>query len=53
LQKLTQEEIINFCHQNSIINFLGIKALPDENGDVRLELFVGERHTNPYGLLHG
>ena len=53
MQRITQEEIINFCHQNSVINFLGVKAVPIENGEVRLELFVGERHTNPYGLLHG
>ena len=53
LEKITQEEIINFCHQNSIIDFLGVKTVPLENGEVRLELFVGERHTNPYGLLHG
>ena len=53
MKNLTQEDIINFCHQNSIINFLGVKAVPAENGEVRLELFVGERHTNPYGLLHG
>lgn len=44
---------MEFCHQNSVINFLGVKSVPIENGEVRLELFVGERHTNPYGLLHG
>ena len=53
MQKITQEEIMEFCHQNSVINFLGVKSVPLENGEVRLELFVGERHTNPYGLLHG
>ena len=53
MEKITQEEVIDFCNQNSLIKFLGVKIVPLENLKVRLELFVGERHTNPYGLLHG
>ena len=53
MAKITEEEILDFCNQNSLIKFLGVKIVPLENLKVRLELFVGERHTNPYGLLHG
>ncbi len=53
MEKITQEDIIKFCHQNLILEFLGAKFVPIENDSVRIELFVGERHTNPYGLLHG
>ena len=53
MKKITQDDIVEFCNQNSLIKFLGVKIVPLENLKVRLELFVGERHTNPYGLLHG
>ena len=53
MEKITQDDLIAFCNQNSLIKFLGVKIVPLEDLKIRLELFVGERHTNPYGLLHG
>ena len=53
MEKITQEELIKFCHKNSIIDFLGVEIVPTSENEVRLELFVKEQHTNPYGMLHG
>ena len=53
MQKVSQEEIIKFCHKNSVIDFLKVDVVPTDDGKVRLELFVEEQHTNPYGMLHG
>lgn len=49
----TQEQVIQFCHDNSIIDFLGVEILPKENGCVDLALEVKPHHSNPYGILHG
>ena len=49
----TQEQVIEFCHENSIIDFLGVEIVPTADGCVRLELDVKECHSNPYGILHG
>lgn len=49
----TQEQIINFCHENSIVDFLGVEIVPTADGCARLELDVKEHHSNPYGILHG
>ena len=49
----TQEQVIQFCHDNTIIDFLGVEIVPTSDGCVRLELDVKENHSNPYGILHG
>ena len=49
----TQEQVIKFCHDNSIIDFLQAKVVPTSDGCVRLELEVKPHHSNPYGILHG
>ena len=49
----TQEQVIQFCHENSIIDYLGVDIVPTADGCVRLELEVEEQHGNPYGILHG
>ena len=49
----TQEQIIQFCHDNSIIDFLGVEVVPTEDGCARLELDVKPHHSNPYNILHG
>ena len=49
----TQEQVIQFCHDNAIIDFLQVEIVPTSDGCVRLELDVKEFHSNPYGILHG
>ena len=49
----TQEQVIQFCHENTIIDFLGVEVVPTADGCARLELDVKECHSNPYGILHG
>ncbi len=49
----TQEQVINFCRENSILDFLGVEIVPTDNGCARLELDVKDHHSNPYGILHG
>ena len=49
----TQEQIIQFCHDNSIIDFLQVEVVPTPDGCARLELDVKPHHSNPYGILHG
>lgn len=49
----TQKQIIEFCHENKIIDFLGVEIVPTADGGVRLELDVKQCHSNPYGILHG
>lgn len=49
----TQEQVIQFCHDNSIIDFLGVEVVPTPDGCARLELNSEDYHSNPYGILHG
>lgn len=49
----TQEQVIEFCHENSILDFLGVEIVPTDDGCARLELEVKPHHSNPYGILHG
>ena len=49
----TQDQVIQFCHDNSIIDFLGVEIVPTSDGCARLELQVKPHHSNPYGILHG
>lgn len=50
---MRQDEVIKFCHDNTICDFLGVEIVPAENGGVRLELEVENRHSNCYDILHG
>ena len=49
----TQEQVIEFCHSNSILDFLGVEIVPTADGCARLELEVKPHHSNPYDILHG
>ena len=49
----TQQQIIEFCHSNTIIDTLGVEVVPLDNDDVRLELKIEERHTNFFEVCHG
>ena len=51
--KPTQDQIIEFCHSNTIIDTLGIEAVPDSDGEVHLELIVDHKHTNFCNICHG
>ena len=49
----TQSQVIEFCHDNSVIDYLGVDIVPTSDGGARLELEVEEQHSNPYNILHG
>lgn len=53
MPKPTQEQVIQFCHDNAIIDFLQVEIVPTADGCARLELDVKNFHSNPYGILHG
>ncbi len=50
---MTQEQIIKFCHDNTICDYLGVEVIPTADGGVRLELEVEDKHSNCYDILHG
>lgn len=49
----TQEQIINFYHENTVIDYLGVDIVPTLDGEARLELLVEPRHANLYSMAHG
>ena len=51
--KPTQQQIIEFCHSNTIIDYLKIKVLPKDGGGVQFEFTVDECHTNFLDICHG
>ena len=53
MRKPTQEQIIKFCHANTVIDFLEIEVVPTPDGEVRLELCADSRHANLYSMAHG
>jgi len=53
LRKPTQEQIIEFYHQNTVIDFLEIDVVPTPDGEARLELCADSRHANLYSMAHG
>ena len=53
MHKPTQETIIKFCHENTVIDFLGIEVVPTPDGEARLELCADSRHANLYSMAHG
>ena len=50
---ISNERIIKFCHDNLVIDHLGVEVIDREDGSIRLELTVDERHVNLYNLCHG
>ena len=53
MRKPTQEQIIKFCHANTVIDYLGIEVVPTPDGEARLELCADERQANLYSMAHG
>ncbi|MBE8950674.1 MAG: PaaI family thioesterase [Quinella sp. 3Q1] len=53
MRKPTQEEIIKFCHANTVIDFLEVEVVPTPDGEARLELCADSRHANLYSMAHG
>ena len=51
--KPTQEQIIKFYHENTVIDYLGVEIVPTPDGEARLELLVEPRHANLYSMAHG
>ena len=49
----TQEQMIEFCHSNTIIDTLDIEVVPTSDGKVHLELTVDKQHTNFCDICHG
>lgn len=53
MRKPTQEQIIRFCHANTVIDYLEIEVAPTPDGEARLELCADSRHANLYSMAHG
>lgn len=53
MHKPTQEQIIEFYHANTVIDFLEIEIVPTSDGEARLELCADNRHANLYSMAHG
>ncbi len=49
----SQEQIIKFCHDNIITDTLEMEVVPTNDGGIRLELAVAEKHTNLHSTAHG
>lgn len=49
---VTKDQIIKFCHDNLVIDYLDVKVL-ERDGQIILELTVDERHVNLYNICHG
>ena len=50
--KPTREQVIHFCHENTVIDFLEIEVV-DNGGEICLELCPDSRHANLYSMAHG
>ena len=48
-----QRQIIRFYHNNTFLDYIHVRIVPIENGQVRLELPIDEQHVNLYGIAHG
>ena len=53
MHKLTQEQIIEFFHANTVIDFMDVEVVPTDDGEARLELCADSRHANLYSMAHG
>ena len=49
---VTNDQIIKFCHDNLVIDYLDVKVL-ERDDQITLELTVDERHVNLYNICHG
>ena len=49
---ITNNQIIKFCHDNLVIDYLDVKVL-ERDDQITLELTVDERHVNLYNICHG
>ncbi|MBR3747370.1 MAG: PaaI family thioesterase, partial [Selenomonadaceae bacterium] len=52
MQKPTREQIIKFCHENTVMDFLEIEIAADGD-EIYLELLPDSRHANLYSMTHG
>lgn len=53
MRKPTQEQIIQFFHENTVIDFMEVEIVPTDDGEARLELCPDSRHANLYSMAHG
>ncbi|MCR5833333.1 MAG: PaaI family thioesterase [Selenomonadaceae bacterium] len=53
MRQITQEEIIKFFHENTVIDFMEVEVVPTDDGEAHLELTVDSRHANLYSMAHG
>lgn len=51
MHKPTREQIIKFCHENTVIDFLEIEIV--DGDEIHLELLPDARHANLYSMAHG
>ena len=48
----TREQLINFYHENTVIDFLGVEIVEDGD-EIYLSLSADSRHANLYSMAHG
>ena len=53
MRKPSQEQIIEFYHANTVIDYLEVEVVPTPDGEARLELCADSRHANLYSMAHG
>ncbi len=53
MPKPTQEQIIEFYHANTVIDYLAVEVVPTPDGEARLELCADARQANLYSMAHG
>ena len=51
--KPNQQQLIEFCHSNKIIDYLNIDIVPQNEDNVQLELTVSDEHINFGAICHG
>ena len=49
---VTNDQIIKFCHDNLVIDYLDVKVV-ERDEKIILELTVDDRHVNLYKICHG
>ena len=49
---VTNDQIIKFCHDNLVIDYLDVKVV-ERDEKIILELTVDDRHVNLYNICHG
>ncbi len=52
MHKPTREQIIHFCHENTVIDFMQVEVV-ERDGEICLELCPDSRHANLYSMAHG